>query len=481
MLLLDLPPLPPLEQYESHFRGLIGLTIRTVSLSNYSTATRHGQYNLRATTFRSGSRPSYNMSTRATPQLLSKKAIHHHLRNGTGVPSLRRHECVIRTIALFHQEWSPHSKMSVSTLPPPLKRLCDHFNEFYLFQPDDLHINARLLWAILFRREYSKINVKSMSHPYMYVQQRHAETDEVKGQRLLRRKSLCKKQFGQDFKKIATNTSIYLPTSRAMMYGVIGLDNRDHGSVAEISHSNRVMDKLGIITHDIRPTRANEISTISANGIYVAYDTNPIFLELQNKTMKGIHTMHHELTTSLLTMKYTDPSRAGLKIFKLEKSVNFRCRFGFGRIQATPAATANLTVIHWLLDEKKMPTIKYEPFVKLPKSLKDELIILFECADNFVRRNMPGMFSNRKRFQCAKKLNEVLGYPKAKMRFEYYDIVITRNIVLPKHIDQKNDHRIGYNYCVVYSFYHCIEGLEYKVSVIMTSRCTIGAALESKN
>ena len=131
------------------------------------------------------------------------------------------------------------------------------------------------------------------------------------------------------------------------------------------------------------------------NEKYVAYDTNPIFLELQNKSMKGIHTMHHELTTILLlTMKNTDPSRAGLKIFKSEKSTNLRCRFGFGRIQATPAASANLTVIHWLLEKKKMPTIKYEPFVKLPNSLKDELIILFECADIFVRRNMPEMFSN---------------------------------------------------------------------------------------
>ena len=74
-----------------------------------------------------------------------------------------------------------------------------------------------------------------------------------------------------------------------------------------------------------------------------------------------------------------------------------------------------------------------------------------------------------------------MGFELATMQFEYYDIVITRNTVLPKHIDQKNDHRVGYNFCAVYSYYHIIDGLEYKVSIIMTTRTTLGSALTKLN
>jgi hypothetical protein len=62
-----------------------------------------------------------------------------------------------------------------------------------------------------------------------------------------------------------------------------------------------------------------------------------------------------------------------------------------------------------------------------------------------------------------------MGYPDAKAKFEYYDMVISRNTTLPKHIDGKNDHRLGYNHCVVYTFYHELEGIEYKASIIMTT------------
>ena len=78
----------------------------------------------------------------------------------------------------------------------------------------------------------------------------------------------------------------------------------------------------------------------------------------------------------------------------------------------------------------------------------------------------------------SKKFNHLLGYPSAKFRFEYIDIVVSRNTALPKHIDSKNDHRDGYNLCVVYSFYCVIDSLEYKVSVIMCTRNDVGVALE---
>ena len=57
-------------------------------------------------------------------------------------------------------------------------------------------------------------------------------------------------------------------------------------------------------------------------------------------------------------------------------------------------------------------------------------------------------------------------------------MVLSLNIVLPKHIDSKNDSRKGYNLCVVYSFYKNIDDLEYKVSVIMTTCSAVGTAYD---
>ena len=73
---------------------------------------------------------------------------------------------------------------------------------------------------------------------------------------------------------------------------------------------------------------------------------------------------------------------------------------------------------------------------------------------------------------------EKIGFPNASFKFEYIDIVLSLNTILPKHIDSKNDHRKGYNHCTVYSFYQVVDELEYKVSVIMTTRLTVGAAFE---
>ena len=73
-------------------------------------------------------------------------------------------------------------------------------------------------------------------------------------------------------------------------------------------------------------------------------------------------------------------------------------------------------------------------------------------------KNHPDAFpdSYRNTF-CAGRLNAALGMPKSVSKFEYYDIALSRNTILRRHIDQKIDHRRGYNYCVVYSFYHNVN------------------------
>ena len=481
MVPLHLPPLPPIIVYAPRFIGLIK-SLRSLSIIHFSRAARRAYATVHTPILSVRARPFYHMTTRGPSMFLSGPKIIEYLTNGTGGHFLRRHECALRVAELLHCEWSPHSNMTVRWVPEPLRRLCLHYNERYLNHPGDLKINATHLWGILFRRQYSLSDIMKMSHHYIYIQERHRDFDEANGRTLVRRTSSCRNQFGHDFHTIATNISIHLPSNRCMVYACRNLHSRHHGSVGEVSFSNTIMNALGIVTDVITPTSASTNGTQSTNDIFVAYDNSELFRDLEKKSTIGILTMHHRLTTILLTLKQTDPSRAGLKIDPDADGTNFRLRFGFGRLQPTPAPTANCTVIHWNLGSKKMPTISYREFVILPKSLKDELIHVFECAHNFVMSSMPDMFPrNPKRVKCTKKLNTTLGYPKAKMKFEYYDIVITRNIVLPKHIDQKNDHREGYNFCVVYSYYHTIQGFEYKVSIIMTTRSTIGAVLESND
>ena len=75
-------------------------------------------------------------------------------------------------------------------------------------------------------------------------------------------------------------------------------------------------------------------------------------------------------------------------------------------------------------------------------------------------------------------LNWAFQYPLSTSKFEYFHFVLTPNTILQKHIDRMNDARPGYNCCIVYSFFQQVEDLEYRVSVIMTVRNTVGVAFD---
>ena len=118
-------------------------------------------------------------------------------------------------------------------------------------------------------------------------------------------------------------------------------------------------------------------------------------------------------------------------------------------------------------------------FTNLPDSLKPQMMKLFGSAQLFVDKCIPNAFpiiahTN----ECSKRLNAVLGFPNPKSKFEYFDIVLSRNTILQKHIDSKNANCPDYNLCTVYSFYQEIVRVEYKVSVIMTTRSSVGAAFD---
>ena len=104
---------------------------------------------------------------------------------------------------------------------------------------------------------------------------------------------------------------------------------------------------------------------------------------------------------------------------------------------------------------------------------------VIEQSHQFLIEQFKGAYTDQLRdTNCSSRLNNVLGFPKSNAKFEYYDVVLSSNLKLTSHIDSKNDHRPDFNHCVIYSFFAILDKVEYKVSIVMTSRYTIGAPID---
>ena len=79
----------------------------------------------------------------------------------------------------------------------------------------------------------------------------------------------------------------------------------------------------------------------------------------------------------------------------------------------------------------------------------------------------------------SKCLSKELGWRADVCAFEYVDIqIMSEGIVLYRHMDYKNDSRHLYNHTFVYSFFRVIKKIEYKVSIVMTTRCDAGSFMD---
>ena len=190
--------------------------------------------------------------------------------------------------------------------------------------------------------------------------------------------------------------------------------------------------------------------------------------------MGGVDALESHLTEYLLkfgTME--DNLRMTGKINPRESAVSRCIRFGFGWIQRDSWKT------NWQISDVTMPGVNVKQFSRMPTPLKEQTMILFELATKFTSLWNKDSFPNKSRNHlCAGHLNQAMGHPQSASLFEYFDIVVSRNAVLRKHCDVKNDHRKGYNVCCVYSYFQFVCGLEYKISIIMTTRTTLGCAFE---
>ena len=126
-----------------------------------------------------------------------------------------------------------------------------------------------------------------------------------------------------------------------------------------------------------------------------------------------------------------------------------------------------------------LPTINTSQFSSLPSFLKRFLVLVMESATKIMIRH------DKKCFRCPKRnlvflrrLNKEIGFPHSTSRIEYVDAVLSRNTMLPGHIDRKNDHRDGYSRTAVYSYKTVIANKDYRVAIIMCTRSSAGACIK---
>ena len=265
-------------------------------------------------------------------------------------------------------------------------------------------------------------------------------------------------------------TFITQPKGMTILYVARGLHFRRHGSADASSIPAHISDLAcmsipsTVIRHPLRSAN-HRSGTSSKNGIMLLDpSSSPVSRmhakipggHLQFQNCLATHMIHHCLAT--------DVSRVNGKVNKNLPCINRRLRFGWAREQRAQYTKDFHEGI-------KMPTISNLcDYGKLPASLKDGLFTVLEQATQLVRRKYPGAMSDSLRTNLfASKLNGRLGNPRSCNKFEYINIVLSYNTVLPSHLDEKNDHRPGYDHCAVYAFSTTVSRRVCRVAIIMTS------------
>ena len=325
--------------------------------------------------------------------ILSLTTIRKHHVNGTGENLLRRHQCAIHVAEMLHFMWYPTSNMTSTSVPAPLHKLVKHYNKEYLKKPNDLPIVTKRLWCIIFFKRYSLVELRQMSHEFIYIQERYLDADEVKTNTKIRRRPASKAQIGRaDIYSLQTNISIHLPSGKRYFYGTRDLHFKKHGSTATCAfeYHHELMDRTGIETNLVTP-RSGNIEAQKRNDIFVVYDDSPEFEVFEKKSNIGLASMQYHIVMYLLKVSETDGHRAGKQIHKGSNPLSLRLRWGFGREQKIRRENTKGNCIHWKLHGQKMPTINSEPFLKLPRMLRLELRILFEYATAMLKNKMSDM------------------------------------------------------------------------------------------
>ena len=396
-------------------------------------------------------------------------------------PQYLRHCHAAKVRGIFLGHCPPLSLLSPHTVPSLLRALVVEANR-------DLHrknvgclIDPLSLWRIIHRAHIQHLPHQSLppNHNAIYVFDREQCSDERHTpNHFVRRNDPSNTVIPSSSTLVYQNcTFIHQPNWKCIFYLVEGLHYKRHGSThtTHIPNHEAILNSMFITTASISHplvSRNQKVGTCTKNGITVLDSQSRMVSNLHSSFPGGFLHFHNTLATHMMTKStLVDESRVDGSIDRRRPSHNLRLRFGFRREQRDCSNTLYFR-------GHKLPTINVGQFVECSSDLRWCLVKVLETGTKIVRRHRPNSFADPQRKAIfASKLNNKLGFPRSTNQFEFVDIVLSMNTVLPAHLDTSNDHRHGYDSCLVYSFSPNVNGKVCRVAMIMTTRTSVGACL----
>ena len=397
---------------------------------------------------------------------------------------LLQHDLANSIVGHFLSHHPPLNHLPPHTVPPYLRVLVNKINTKHFHRKGSPAIQPLCLWQIIHCAHFCHLNYSPASHPApnhdgIYVFDRFPCPDETKTPYLLRRpdpsSSFAPTSSSLTYKNC---TFVTQPDGMCIMYLVHGLHSKRHGSafLSQIPALQATLAPISVpvttITHPLT-SRNGKKGTASHNGVTVFDSSSAPLSRLHASLPNGPLAFHVSLALHILdNERSTDMSRVDGKLCQTLQSVNLRLRFGWGREQTTKYKAA-------VVGNQKLPSLVVAPFHKCLIHIRTGLMKVMETGSDVVRKrnSLEGKDIMREDI-FARRMNAALGHPSSRNNFEYVDIVLSRNCVLPAHLDRKNNHRAGHDHCAVYSFSVLVKDLQYQVAIIMTTRYAVGACLE---
>ena len=373
-------------------------------------------------------------------------------------PRVRLHHAAVSVLAIYTTNMKSSRKTS-------LPKLVAIYNNMFLIGPNDKQLCVSAL-----RYHLKEMTTRQITDvQYLYFHQMKTKRHSLRMGIPFHKKN--RSQFGEDVKSIHKQIEIH-QHSLPILYSSPKLHQRPHGTAFErdISLSQHTIAKHNIKNASIDVNVADDNSGIvQKEDIVVAFEHSTIINAINLNMRGGLQRFRQNMFAYMISRTKTDVVRVGSKTKNDPNPTNIRARFGYNQIQPPTHHS------HWMLKGEKMPSYNVQDFLDMSEELRHDLIKLAEGAQRFLSDHYrsPMRDHDRTKF-CAKRLNAAMGFSTSTSKFEYFDIVLSQNAVLKKHMDYKNDSRLGYDHCVVYSFF-CDNN--YRIAVIMTTRRDVGAAL----
>jgi hypothetical protein len=286
------------------------------------------------------------------------------------------------------------------------------------------------------------------------------QPDELPSSHPLRKKNQSIRESLRYFCKTLTHSAIQLQLfiSKVQVYIIYNLNNVAHGDahIGQKQYNDSLVDKARVRRIDVdcsEPEYKSSYINVFRSGSIPVERCEGLF----------DNNMKHTLFQALLGVK---PSKGNRGTNKASISM------GFAQVQGeSNEENMNET------SKKKIPDlfIEGEKFLgMMDDKLKLSLGSLVEYFYKLLRARKRNSMNN-----AVSILSISIGKEISIDSNINISIIREERDELAMHFDKKNDKRIGYNGCVVYSYLWLVDGIVYRVGIVMTFRTTVGALFDN--